>query len=185
MACNYSSFIFKGIFAWEACKLSIYISAVHFQNKSIFKGLLKPYWCPEHVTEENLYTNIAKTVSHLSRSWTGFETISAKLGAITHEAFLRQYPKYVTSDDEFNVLNHGDMWVNNFLFKYDASGQPKDIRIVSEIHVDLMPCILSQERNPISRLILQYAFLHHLHMTCLYFCMGRRTSVLLKPTGMR
>lgn len=26
--------------------------------------------------------------------------------------------------DDFNVITHGDFWVNNMLFRYDASNQP-------------------------------------------------------------
>ena len=37
------------------------------------------------------------------------------------------------SDDEFNVINHGDVWVNNMLFKYDNDGNPIDHIFVSII----------------------------------------------------
>jgi len=34
-------------------------------------------------------------------------------------------------EDKFNVINHGDCWVNNMLFKYDDNGKPIDHIFVS------------------------------------------------------
>ena len=33
-------------------------------------------------------------------------------------------------EDKFNILAHGDMWVNNLLFAHTADGEPKDVRFV-------------------------------------------------------
>lgn len=33
--------------------------------------------------------------------------------------------------DDFGVLNHGDMWVNNIMFAYDNNGKVKDMKFVS------------------------------------------------------
>lgn len=34
------------------------------------------------------------------------------------------------NDDKLNVLLHGDSWVNNFMFRYDSSGNPVEVKFV-------------------------------------------------------
>lgn len=34
-------------------------------------------------------------------------------------------------DDEFNVINHGDSWVNNMMFRYDENSKPIEHIFVS------------------------------------------------------
>lgn len=68
----------------------------------------------------------------LAKSMKGYEIIAVKLeNYLTNLRFkLNQMQKF--QDGEFQVLNHGDMWVNNVMFKYDAqkSQEPLDATFV-------------------------------------------------------
>lgn len=55
-----------------------------------------------------------------------FEKLAQK---ISHR--LINVTKY--SEDEFCVLNHGDCWTNNIMFRENDDGQPIDVRLVSHI----------------------------------------------------
>lgn len=62
----------------------------------------------------------------------GYEKISGKLEAL-YENFLEDMVKvcHNTKKDNLKVINHGDLWVNNFLFKHDAEGKPVDVSLVT------------------------------------------------------
>ncbi|GAB0088769.1 hypothetical protein DMENIID0001_032330 [Sergentomyia squamirostris] len=47
------------------------------------------------------------------------------------DAIMERCFKIVKPDPNgFNCLNHGDLWVNNFMYKYDSSGKAKDLVLV-------------------------------------------------------
>lgn len=81
-------------------------------------------------TIEGLFRNIAKTVSCAAKNWNGFEKIAVKLINIPSHVYDNMYKEYLPMENGFNVLLHGDMWLNNIMFQYDQHGKPTDIRLV-------------------------------------------------------
>lgn len=60
----------------------------------------------------------------------GFEKYGYKLQALGEEALDRGFRAQKRKLGGFNVLNHGDLWVNNMMFAYHPDGKLKDMRFV-------------------------------------------------------
>jgi len=58
---------------------------------------------------------------------------SEKIAKLTDHIYEIGINACKLSEDEFNVINHGDFWVTNMLFKYDNDGNPTDHIFVSSI----------------------------------------------------
>lgn len=131
MACNDEIFEQKGLISLIQTCIQSFAYSFYFQNWELFSLFERSNFRPEVPAVEIFFTNVAKTLASLTASWPEFEPISKKFACISHEGFLKQYKAYVPSDEEFFVLIHGDMWTNNFFYKYGDSKRPTDVMLVS------------------------------------------------------
>lgn len=74
-----------------------------------------------------------------------WNSYSEKILKLSDNAFERCKSTVIRDDEEFNVLNHGDFWTNNMMFRYDEDHKPVDFKFVS--------CIISQQKQKKKRCI--------------------------------
>ncbi|XP_012228832.1 uncharacterized protein [Linepithema humile] len=91
----------------------------------------------EHPTEMRAFFYMAiKTLADEITKWPEVSRYAEKISKFTEHIYRVGAEISKPSEDEFNVINHGDCWVNNMLFKYDNGGKPID-----HIFVDFQLCV--------------------------------------------
>ncbi|BFF93391.1 uncharacterized protein DMAD_11252 [Drosophila madeirensis] len=77
-------------------------------------------------TFENMFGGFLKGLVKVSAGWPGYEHISEHLQRFSNNfrnvCAAAAKPK---PGDRYVVLNHGDMWTNNFMYGYDNAAQPE------------------------------------------------------------
>jgi hypothetical protein len=103
------------------------------QKEMYWKGIFYEH-CPEYLKE--FFIKAVKAFGEQAMTWPGMKKYAEKVIKISDRMYDLGCNACKYTEDDFKVINHGDCWVNNMLFKYDSNNKP-----VEHIFVDFQICI--------------------------------------------
>lgn len=96
---------------------------------------------PQNLNAYQMVMNIYYSLLTVVETWPGYEKITVQLKSIEHKIIQKTCEILKPRENDFKVISHGDYWINNIMYKYDAMSRPVDVRIVW----NQFYCIIQQE----------------------------------------
>lgn len=108
-------------------------AVLYQQNPELFR-----YHKQSNITENFnplhlFYSNTVANCIKFAKTFPQLQSYVEKLEKFKEEVVQRMIDVFKRDDQAFNVLNHGDLWINNLMFHSDDNGEADDVLLVSKL----------------------------------------------------
>lgn len=76
------------------------------------------------------FSRLFRDLSEEIKTWSGYERYGEKLEKISSIFFQQEVDLYKKCKSKVKAVIHGDLWITNFMFKYDAKKNPTEVKFI-------------------------------------------------------
>lgn len=103
---------------------------IHQKDPTAYRNFDAGMFSSKYSVCNEMFVSFCKAFVDELTSWEGFEYYAEKVSKLRPNMVKNAIKCYDHVDGEFLVLTHGDLWINNIMFKYNEQGEPVDCVLI-------------------------------------------------------